>query len=522
MKKRFRFSAAAFLLVSFLLVCAAMAQAVVTGRINFQGRLSDDSGIPVPDGDYQMTFFIYSSSTGGSPIWSETQNVATTDGIYSVVLGLINELDPYDITGDRYLGVKVESDSEMSPRQLLTAVPFALKAADSEALSGQSATDFASAVHGHSFAEITGTVTDVQVPDNITINNADMLDNKDSTDFANAAHGHVAGDITGTLNDTQIPATIARDSEVMPLVLDNDGPGTGLNADLLDGLSSGAFLSSSSDYGRSGVAPDLYEGSSTLTSKYVNVTGDSMTGGLEIDTGGTDVRGVDANAFGDGAIGIKSMASGDNANGIQVMTFANSIGQDQPRGVDVYAYGSSGYGGYFHAQGSGATGIYAFGTEYAAKFNGKVAIQDDGTTVMELGAGLDYAEGFDVSDMAKPTPGSVLIIDPENPGKLTVSTTAYDTKVAGIVAGANNLGSGVRLGGNQFDNDVALAGRVFCNVDATNAAIRTGDLLTTSDLPGYAMKAGDYACAQGAILGKAMQGLEKGEKGQILVLVTLQ
>jgi hypothetical protein len=36
------------------------------------------------------------------------------------------------------------------------------------------------------------------------------------------------------------------------------------------------------------------------------------------------------------------------------------------------------------------------------------------------------------------------------------------------------------------------------------------------------MKATDYSRAQGAILGKAMQNLEKGNKGQILVLVTLQ
>lgn len=84
------------------------------------------------------------------------------------------------------------------------------------------------------------------------------------------------------------------------------------------------------------------------------------------------------------------------------------------------------------------------------------------------------------------------------------------------------MGSGVRLGGNQFDNDVALAGRVFCMVDATGSAVRTGDLLTTSDLPGHAMKATDYNRAQGAILGKAMQDLEQGEMGKILVLVTLQ
>ena len=74
----------------------------------------------------------------------------------------------------------------------------------------------------------------------------------------------------------------------------------------------------------------------------------------------------------------------------------------------------------------------------------------------------------------------------------------------------------------QFDCDVALAGRVYCNVEATGGTIEPGDLLTTSSTPGYAMKAVDRTSAQGAILGKAMERLEGGTKGQILVLVTLQ
>jgi hypothetical protein len=118
-------------------------------------------------------------------------------------------------------------------------------------------------------------------------------------------------------------------------------------------------------------------------------------------------------------------------------------------------------------------------------------------------------------------PGSVLIIDPDSPGKLTLSEMPYDTKVAGIVAGANGLGSGVRLGVGDFDHDVALAGRVFCNVDATDAGVEPGDLLTTSATAGHAMKALDQGRSHGAILGKAMQKLEKGRKGRILVLVTL-
>ena len=116
----------------------------------------------------------------------------------------------------------------------------------------------------------------------------------------------------------------------------------------------------------------------------------------------------------------------------------------------------------------------------------------------------------------------MLIIDQDNPGKLTACSQPYDKKVAGIVAGAKGLGSGVRLGAERFDCDVALAGRVYCNVDASDVAVEPGDLLTTSGTAGYALRVTDYAAAQGAILGKAMEGLERGTKGQILVLVTLQ
>ncbi len=148
--------------------------------------------------------------------------------------------------------------------------------------------------------------------------------------------------------------------------------------------------------------------------------------------------------------------------------------------------------------------------------------ESTGDPVIELGEGLDYAEGFNVSNLEAISAGAVLVIDPNNPGKLALTNMPYDCRVAGIVAGARGLGSGVRLGAGSFDFDVALAGRVYCNVDATTEGVEPGDLLTSSTSPGYAMKASDYTRARGAILGKAMQRLEKGQKGQILVLVTLQ
>jgi hypothetical protein len=58
-------------------------------------------------------------------------------------------------------------------------------------------------------------------------------------------------------------------------------------------------------------------------------------------------------------------------------------------------------------------------------------------------------------------------------------------------------------------------------VDAQYAAIEVGDLLTTSDTLGHAMKASDPLKAFGAVIGKAL-GARKEGKGLIPILVTLQ
>jgi len=142
---------------------------------------------------------------------------------------------------------------------------------------------------------------------------------------------------------------------------------------------------------------------------------------------------------------------------------------------------------------------------------------------LTIRGGADLAEPFELSknDIAK---GSVVVIDEDHPGHLKVSDRPYDTHVAGIVSGANGINPGIAIfqeGVNESGQNVALSGRVYVLADAANGAIKPGDLLTTSDTPGHAMKVADHGRAQGAILGKAMSGLKEG-KGLVLVLVTLQ
>jgi hypothetical protein len=66
-----------------------------------------------------------------------------------------------------------------------------------------------------------------------------------------------------------------------------------------------------------------------------------------------------------------------------------------------------------------------------------------------------------------------------------------------------------------------LFGKAYCKVDAAYAAIEVGDLLTSSDTAGHAMKAADPAKAFGAIVGKALGALPSG-RGLIPILISLQ
>ena len=137
----------------------------------------------------------------------------------------------------------------------------------------------------------------------------------------------------------------------------------------------------------------------------------------------------------------------------------------------------------------------------------------------------DVAEYFPT--LEDPEHGTVMVIDPAGGSKLMSSTKAYDTTVAGIVSTAPGVSLGTKEDGNDGEKLIAVAGRVPCKVDASYAPIEPGDLLTTSDTPGHAMKArpvvigGVEIYRPGTTLGKALEPLDSGT-GVIEVLVTLQ
>ncbi|MCH8126650.1 hypothetical protein IIC38_11905, partial [candidate division KSB1 bacterium] len=145
--------------------------------------------------------------------------------------------------------------------------------------------------------------------------------------------------------------------------------------------------------------------------------------------------------------------------------------------------------------------------------------------------GADLAEHINVSEPVEP--GDIVELDPTVPG--------YYRKARGnsqLIAGVITTDPGFILGNNPGEMDattfiankdateietldrpmLALMGRVPVKVTTENGPIRPGDLLTISTKPGYAMIYGKTKVCEGAIIGKALEGLESGE-GMILVLV---
>ncbi len=99
------------------------ADANLDDGIPIQGRLTDASGNPLADGSYDITFSLYSTENGGTPLCTDIDAVTVTDGLFSAKM---DYCDSSDINGRQlWLGIKVESDAEMTPRKPIYAVPYA-------------------------------------------------------------------------------------------------------------------------------------------------------------------------------------------------------------------------------------------------------------------------------------------------------------------------------------------------------------------------------------------------------------
>ena len=120
----------------FVLALAGAAAADVPHVMSYQGVLKDSTGANVPDGTYGLTLSLYTTSTGGAPVWSETQSVDTSNGVFDVLLGEVAPLPKLLFDQELWLEIMVNYGLPLYPRTQLTTAPYAFRAAVAESLAG--------------------------------------------------------------------------------------------------------------------------------------------------------------------------------------------------------------------------------------------------------------------------------------------------------------------------------------------------------------------------------------------------
>ena len=130
---------ATILLASIWAVCAQS----VPSLINYQGQLVDATGAPLANGNYDLTFRIYSADLGGSLLWGPqvASGVPLVGGRFNVILGPTDANSQavsgvFSSNAVTYLEIQVGANSPISPRQQILSGAYSLQAQNSGLLSG--------------------------------------------------------------------------------------------------------------------------------------------------------------------------------------------------------------------------------------------------------------------------------------------------------------------------------------------------------------------------------------------------
>jgi len=224
-----------------------------------------------------------------------------------------------------------------------------------------------------------------------------------------------------------------------------------------------------------------------------------------------------------GVVGVSKTPTGQPGAG--VVGIANQTGTDFNPDTSGSGVLGSGYIGV-RAETTNGTALLArtFGTGDAARFEGnvnvigRVSVTDD----LLLTSGRDIAERFEVSVIVHYQPGMLMVIG-EN-GALEPCTCPYDRRAIGVISGAGTFRPAVTLAARESEGmtvPIALVGTVACLVDADLGPVKAGDLVTSSETPGYAMRATDPVKSFGSIVGKALAPLCEG-RGLVPIVICLQ
>lgn len=524
----FKFTRRSIMAVATALALSAGAAADVPRQFNYQGKIAGFDNQTV-----SLTVTLWDAATGGTQLYTETHtNVALNSGVFAVRIGAAGSGVPTTAVGALpvFVGLSINGGAELTPRTRLTSVPFSMKSLGSEQLVIPGTFDAAATVgpEGH-----------VTVDTRVEIGAG--------TDGGGVIFLRNASDRTGIQLDGHDLAGGGR-------IELNNGLATNVLTVLLDGNDTNAGRMDIFDDGGRDAIRMLGESlnSAPELSMFTGTAAASMRETVQL------TANFDPDSSGAGELRLRRVdpTSGTAQTTVELRATSDNLQNLPNAGGEFILRHSDGNPVFTVHAGDGGSALSPSWMElrnandnrrlYASPtslnfydFNNNNSIRIVGSTgeatftgdvtvgVLTITGGADLSEPFDVSPVGGPiAPGMVVSIDPKNPGNLIVCDKAYDRTVAGVISGAGGVKPGVMMSQTgtiaSGQHPVALTGRVWVQCDAGGGAIEPGDLLTTSPIAGHAMKAADTHRAPGATLGKAMTALKHGEKGLVLVLVSLQ
>lgn len=510
-------------------------EADVAGQINYQGRLTDPSGVPL-DGTFPMRFQIYDDLAAGTVQWdSGIVNIDVDNGLFNVALSV--DATVFD---GRALWLRLYVNGEwLTPRQALLPVPYALSLKPGTKIQGLPSEA------GHVLrVEMAGTYATraavwgyTSTGDAVRGTSAGGYGLAGYTDDGYAVRGQDAGSTAArgyggyftSANGIGVYgySSAARHGANMyaPGVYGRSLNGTGVY-----GLSDGDFAGVTGQgsagngvYGTSSEGSGLRGYSSSATGVYGSTGGATASDYGVYGTGGNGTYGT---------VGYKTGTSG----GLGV------YGENEGTGSGIYGHSTSGFGVYA-ATGLSTNnyGLYTPDNLYSANYHtlgaamqivqsGDTEVLEPGDVVEIAGMGASPAEGLppviQVRKVRQAGSSAVLGVVASGYAKeWLVDASSGDPSAASGANRAMPLADAGPISPGSYLL-VVVRGPVQVKVDGSSA-IRPGDLLSSADQAGRAQKAaqagaeGNPAAQPGSFLGKALEAWDGGQ-GRIYVFVTLQ